>query len=94
MKEHFQLKGDLIDRIGPCRNANKTNLDNGKDARERDLAKVKSESSRDIQLRINMVNIVKTPKKRNSMVGNVPIVKGEIHEQKTHDQLNPAWKNK
>ena len=91
MKEHFQLKGDLIDRICPSGNPNKTYLDNGKDARERDLSEVKSESSRDIQLRINMVNIVKPPKKRNPMVSNVPIVKGEVHEQKAHDQLNPAW---
>ena len=92
VKEHLRLKDQLVDREGPGRNADKTYLDHPKDAREPDLAKMKSESRRNVQLWVGVVNVVKAPEKRCAVIGEVPVVEGQIHEQKTGRQLKPSWK--
>ena len=94
VKEHFQLKGQLVNGKGPGRNADKTYLDHAKEARKCDLAKVKSKGRRDVQFRIGMVNVMKAPKKRRAVVGEMPVVKGQIHQQKTDNELEPAWEGK
>ena len=45
------------------------------------LSEVKAEGCRDIQVRVNVVDIVKTPKEREGVIDPMPIVKGKVHEQ-------------
>ena len=70
-------------------------LDHAKNARgKRDLAKMKSEKAVDTSSKLwaRMVNVVKAPEKRRTVVGEMPVVEGQIHEQETSGQLKPAWK--
>ena len=92
VKEHLRLKRQLVNCKGPRRDPDKTYLDHAKGARECDLAKMKSESRRDVQFWVSMVNVVKAPEKWRAVVGEMPVVEGQIHEQKTSGQLKPRWK--
>src|SRR6267378_5256095 len=90
MKNDFRLKRELIGRECPGRNANETHLDNGEAARERDLAEMKSERGGNVEIGIDMMNVVETPEKRQSMIGEMPVVKCKIHQQKTDRELRPC----
>jgi hypothetical protein len=41
-----------------------------------------------------MVNVVKAPEKRCAVIGEMPVVEGQVHEQKTGGQLKPRGKVK
>ena len=93
VKEHLRLKGQLVNCKGPRRDADKRYLNHAKGARECDLAKMKSKSRRDVQFWVSMVNVVKAPEERCAVVGEMPVVEGQVHEQKTSGQLKPRWKS-
>ena len=40
------------------------------------------------------MNVVKAPEKRRAMVGEVPVLESQVHEQKADDQLKPRRKGK
>src|SRR5713101_2751495 len=90
VKKHLRLKRKLIDGKGPRRNTDETYLDDVEPARKRDLAEVKAKSSRNIQLGIGMMNIMKAPEKRSPMVGKMPVIESEIHQQETERQFQPG----
>src|ERR1700747_1732560 len=48
---------------------------------------MEAEGGRDIQIRIDVVDVVKAPEKSHPMVSHVPIVECEIHQQKTECEL-------
>ena len=93
VKKHLQLKGQLVNCKGPRRNADKTYLDHAKDARKGNLAKMKSDSRRDVQFWVDMMNVMKAPEKRRAVVGEMPVVEGQVHQQKTSGQFKPRWKS-
>jgi hypothetical protein len=35
---------------------------------------------------------VKTPEKWRAVVGQMPVIESQVHQQKTGDQLKPRWK--
>src|SRR5437588_13076538 len=86
VKKHLRLKRKLIDGKGQRRNTDETYLDNIEPARKRDLAEVKAKSSRNIQRGIGMMNIMKPPEERCPMVGEMPVIESEIHQQETERQ--------
>src|SRR5438067_1128877 len=45
-----------------------------------------------IQIRINVMHVVKAPKKRDSMISEMPVVKRQIHQQKAHHKFEPHRK--
>ena len=94
MKEHLRLKSQLVNGKGPRRNADETYLDHAKETRKSNLAKMKSKGGRDVQFWVSMVNVMKAPEKRRAVVGEVPVVKGQVHQQNTDNELKPAWKSK
>ena len=93
MKEHLRLKSQLVNGKGPRRNADETYLDHAKETRECYLAKMKSKGRRDVQFWIGMVNVMKTPKKRRAVVGEMPVVEGQVHEDKADRELKPPRKS-
>jgi hypothetical protein len=94
VKEHLRLKGQLVNGKGPWRNADKTYLDYAKETRKGYLAKMKSKGRRDVQFWVSMVNVMKAPKKRRAVVGEMPVVEGQVHEDKAGNELKPCWKGK
>src|SRR5437763_8922994 len=90
VKKHLRLKRKLVDGKGPRRSPDETYLDDVEPARKRDLAEVKAEGSRNVQLWIGMMNIMKAPEKRSAMVGKMPVIESEIHQQETERQFQPG----
>ena len=83
VKEHLNLKNELIDGECPCRRADETHLEKTENYRERDLTEMETEGSGNIQVRIDMMDIVKTPEKWHPVVSQVPVVERQVHQQKT-----------
>src|SRR5437588_11343201 len=83
VKKHLRLKRKLIDGKGQRRNTDEAYLDNVEPARERDLAEVKAKSGRNVQLGIGMVHVMKAPQERRPMVGEMPVIESEVHQQET-----------
>ena len=79
VKEHLNLKNELIDSKCPRRRADETHLKKTENDRERDLTEMEAEGGGNIQIRIGVMDIVKTPEKRHSMVSQVPIIERQIH---------------
>src|SRR5579864_6002724 len=74
MKKHFGLKRQLINGKGPTGNADHAHREKCEGARKRDLAKMKSECGCDVQIGIDVMNVVKSPEKREAMIGEMPVV--------------------
>src|SRR5437763_16522747 len=86
VKKHLSLKRKLVDGECPRRNTDETYLDNVEPARKRDLTEMKAEGSRNVQLGIGMMNIMKAPEKGNAMVGEMPVIERNKHQQETQRQ--------
>ena len=83
VKEHLNLKNELIDGKCPRRGADETHLEKTENDRERDLTEMEAEGGGNIQVRVDMMDIVKTPEKWHPVVSQVPVVERQVHQQKT-----------
>ena len=83
VKEHLNLKNELIDGECPRRRADETHLEKTENDRERDLTEVETEGGGNIQIRVDMMDIVKTPEKWHPVVSQVPVIERQVHQQKT-----------
>ena len=94
MKKRVGLKHDLVG--GECSRGDSdcSNLDDAKGGRHCNLAKVKPKTRRNIQIRVNVVNVVESPEKGNAVVRDVPPVKRQVHPKKADDELGNGWKMK
>lgn len=92
LKQRVRLKDQFVDREGQRRNTDQGDLNNPKTGRHRDLPKMKAECRGNIEIGIDVMHVVKTPQKRDFMIGAVPVVEHEIHEHKTDYKLN--WRGK
>jgi hypothetical protein len=83
VKEHLNLKNELIDGECPSRRANETHLKKTENDREHNLTEMEAECGGNIQVRVDMMDIVKTPEKWYPVVSQVSVVERQIHQQKT-----------
>ena len=83
VKEHLNLKNELIDCECPRRRADETHLEKTENDRERDLTEMEAEGGGNIQVRVDMMDIVKTPEKWHPVVSQVPVVERQVQQQKT-----------
>ena len=83
VKEHLNLKNELIDGECPRRRADEAHLEKTENDRERDLTEMEAEGGGNIQVRVDMMDIVKTPEKWHPVVSQVPVVERQVHQQKT-----------
>ncbi|HSZ76428.1 MAG TPA: hypothetical protein VK775_03465 [Chthoniobacterales bacterium] len=60
-----------------------THLEKTENDRECDLTEMKAEGGGNIQVRVDMMDIVKTPEKWHPVVSQVPVVERQVHQQKT-----------
>ena len=88
VKEHLGLKNELVNGKRPCRRADETHLKETETGRERDLTEMEAEGGGNVQVRVNVVDIVKAPEKWHSMISQVPVVEREIHQQKAKHEDN------
>ena len=51
---------------------------------------METKGSRNVQIGVDVVDVVEAPEKWHPMVSHVPVVEGEIHEQKTKRELKRA----
>src|SRR5215510_3927096 len=86
-----QTAGCLIrgfDATGPTK---RQHLSDSEACREKDFTEVKAECRRYVQITVNMMDVVKTPEERDFVIGAMPIVKAEIHEEKASAKLQKGW---
>jgi hypothetical protein len=88
VKEHLKLKNYLINGKCRCRRANESYLQDAENDREHDLTEMEAEGGGNIQVRVDMMDIVKAPEKWHPVVSQVPIVEREVHQQKTQHEGN------
>jgi len=81
MKKCVGLKHQFISHKGWHRNSNQRDLDNAEGGGHEDFAKVESEAGGDVEIRIKMVDVVKSPEKGNPMVGDMPPVEAEVEQE-------------
>jgi hypothetical protein len=74
VKKHLNLKNELIDGECPRRRADETHLEKTENDRERDLTEVEAEGGGNVQVRVDMMDIVKTPEKWHTVVSQMPVV--------------------
>ena len=91
VEEYLRLEEQLVKRKCPCRRADENHLQETESDGERDLTKMEAEGRGHIQVWVNMVNTVKAPENRNSMVSEVPIVERKVHQQKAKHEFNWPW---
>ena len=82
MEERAELKRDLVDHVSRQRRPDQEHLSDAKSSREADLDEVKAECGGHVQIRIDVVDIVKSPEKRNLVISSVPKIKTQIQQQK------------
>src|SRR5262249_48606726 len=89
VKKRIGLENYFVERESRQRGANQEHLGDAEERREQDLAKMEAKPGRDIELRIDVVDVMKTPEKGNSMIKQVPIIEAQIEQQKGHEELHP-----
>jgi hypothetical protein len=88
VEEHLRLKKQLIKRKRPCRRADEDYLQKTKRNGEQDLSKMEAEGCGHVQVWVDVMNIVKAPENRDSMVSEMPVVEREVHQQKAKHEFN------
>src|SRR5438445_735199 len=91
MKERVCLEDQFVNGKRPAGEPDEAHLHDPKQGRHRHLAKVKPETSGNIEIWINVMNVMKTPEKRDAMISNVPIVESQIHQKETDRELQRPW---
>lgn len=89
VEEYLGLKDQVVSRESPGRNPNQAHLHNAERSRGRNLAEVKPECSRDIEVRVDVMHVMKSPEKRHAMVRDMPVIKPQVHEEKAQRKLRP-----
>ena len=88
LKERVRLKHELVDGNGQRRCADQQDLHDAKSRRQRNLAEMKAECTRHIEIRIDVMHHVKTPEERQSMIGQVPAIETQVQQQYPGDECN------
>src|SRR6266478_1678236 len=86
MEKCVGLKNQFVN--GKCRHRDPDEeyLHDTKSCRHAYLAKMKAKSGRDIEVRIYVVHIMKAPEKSDAVIGEVPPIKCQVHQQERYDE--------
>jgi hypothetical protein len=90
MKERVGLEHEFISRECGKRHADQTDLSDAEDCRKKNFSKMKAKAGRDIQAGIEVMNVMESPKNRNFMIRDMPIVKTQVQQEKARDELHPT----
>jgi len=82
LEKRVQLECELVGDEDPWLPADQHNLQHAKSGRESNFDKVKPVRGGHIEIRIDMVRIVKSPQEARSMIGAMPVVKRYIEQKK------------
>src|SRR6266705_2576010 len=86
MKQGPCFEGELIYREGQWRDTEQYNLNDSKTGRQRDFAEVKAECSGNVEVRVDVVDVMKAPKNGDLVIGLVPIIKRQVQEYEADDE--------
>src|SRR5262249_11290372 len=89
VKERVGLKDQFVGRERRKRDADEAHLDDAEHRRKEHFAKVKAEAGGNVEIRINVMNVVESPQPRDLVVREMPVVKVQIEEQESGNQLRP-----
>ena len=92
MEKCVCLKNQFVSRKGRKRYADDADLNDAEQCRKQHFPKVKAEPGRNIQVWVNVMNIVKSLKPGDSVIGDVPIIEAQIEQQKSGNELRPIGK--
>src|SRR6266850_7970809 len=81
MEKRVRLKNQLVNGEGPAGESNDAHLHDAKNGRHRHFAKVKPETGGGVEIRIDVVDVVKAPEKRDPVIDDMPVIKSEVHEK-------------
>src|SRR5207249_3524496 len=87
MEERVCVEGYFVNAERPAGEPNEADLCDAKSGRHRDFTKMKPKAGGNIEVRVDVVDVVKTPEKRHTVIGDVPIVKSKVHEEKAENEL-------
>src|ERR1043166_9754079 len=87
MKERVRLEDQFVNSKGPTGETDQAHLDDAKCSRHCHFAEMKSEAGGNIEIGIDVMHVVKTPEKWDAMIGDVPIIEGEVHQEKAEREL-------
>src|SRR5882672_4688916 len=90
MKEGIRLKHKFVDCECGERDADEAHLGHAKERGQEYFAEVETESGRDIESGVDMVNVMKTPKEWKSMVNLMPIIETQIEKDERDEKLGPG----
>src|ERR1700730_282921 len=88
MEKRVCLEDQFVNGKGPAGESDDTHLHHAKNGRHRHFAKVKPETGGGIEIRIDVVDVVKAPEKRDTMIDDMPVVKSEVHQKEAERELN------
>src|SRR5437879_2986444 len=89
VKQCVRLKDEFVNGERHKSNPAQTDLDHSEQGGEQHFTEVKPKTRGNVQVRINVVHIVKPPQEGNVVVQQVPVVKARIEQQKTNHYLQP-----
>jgi hypothetical protein len=85
-----QLENDFIGHVGKEGDTKDRHLKDAKDGGVEDFPPMEAERGGDVHIRINVVDVVKTPKQGIFMINLMPVIKGPIKEEEAENQLEPT----
>src|SRR6266700_7031329 len=88
MKEGIGLKDQFIHGKHRSRDPDECHLRHTEGGRHCDFSEMEAKAGRDIQIRIGVMHVMKSPKERNTMIGHMPPIKSQIHQQESQNKFN------
>src|SRR5712692_8716376 len=82
MEERIRLEDQFVNGICPAGEPDEAHLHDAKSDGHRHFAKVKPEAGGNIEVGVDMVDVVKAPEERETVIDDMPVVKGKVHEEK------------
>ena len=87
VEERVRLENHFVNRKGPTGETDQAHLDDAKSGRHCHFAEVKPEAGGNVEIGIDVMDVVKTPEEGDTVIGDVPIIKSEVHQEKTEREL-------
>jgi hypothetical protein len=88
MEQGGQLEHELVCNVHPGRRPDQHHLRHAKRRGVADLDRVKTKRGGDVQVRIDMVHVMKSPQQRNAVIRPVPPVKRPVKQQEGDTELD------
>ena len=94
LKQRIQLEDDFIQRKSERRDAGQPDLNDTENCRERHFAEMEAKRRGNVEIRIDVMNVMKAPQEADLVIRHVPVIKRKVHQYESDRHLRRFWKRK